>query len=101
MISQSIDLIKLPTYPWHLFEINAPIDTCGNESMTPRYLGSSPVQLCLIYFYIDRSLGGWHMLFCTTNNHPLRCFKGTCNYTPLSYLDEYDEANGDTMVLRC
>ena len=51
---------------------------------------STPVQLCLIYFYIIRTgvlVDGIHSLE-PQQNRPLCRNKGTCNTAPLPYLDE-------------
>ena len=53
MMSHLTDLFKGHTYPWHLIVIYGHINTCDKESMTPRWSRSTPVQLCLIYLYID------------------------------------------------
>ena len=46
------------------------------------------VDTCTIVFDVfshwwDWSLGRWHMLFCTTSDHPLHYHKGMFNYAPL------------------
>ena len=63
------------------------------------------INTCTILFDIfsywwDLCLGGsWYTSFCTTNNHLLHRYKGTCNSAPLPYLDEDSETNYDMQIV--
>ena len=66
-------------------------------------IGTSCTTVFYIFFnwwwMVD---GGWHTLFCITNNRHLLCPKHTFNYyAPLLYLDEDGEPNSDTLVSWC
>ena len=53
MTSQSTDLIYWHIYPCDAIEIDEHVDTCDKMSMTPQWLRSTLVKLCLLYYHID------------------------------------------------